>query len=344
MDGRRVAAGHRLRERALALQVVGVDDAHEAEVEEADAVVVEQQVVAGMRVAARAPRVLERAEEEAEDDLAEAVALGLVELLDLLEAAAVEHLGHEHAAPRAAGVDGRDEDERVVAPGARHRAMVLGLDLVVELVADPFAQLLRERLDVQAGGEPLDQRQQHLQVAQVGLDRLGDARVLDLDRDPLALGGRRAVDLADRGGGERVVLEVVEEVFDRLAQLRLEQLLHALEGQRRDVVAQARERGLELLALGLGDRGEVDGREDLADLHRRAAHLAELLDQLAGGRGRALAGRGVGGLVAAQGVDGARSGPAQALAGDEPAEAAGAGDAGGGRGVGHSEKYGSGNF
>ena len=81
------------------------------------------------------------------------------------------------------GVDGRDEDERVVAPGARHRAVVLGLDLVVELVADALAQLLRERLDVEAGREALDQRQQHLQVAQVGLDRLGDARVLDLDRD-----------------------------------------------------------------------------------------------------------------------------------------------------------------
>ena len=144
----------------------------------------------------------------------------------------------------------------------------------------------------------------------------------------LALGRGRAVDLADRGGGERVVLEVVEEVSDRLAEFFLEQLLDALEGQRRDVVAQARERGLELLALGLRDRGEVDGREDLADLHRRAAHLAELLDQLAGGRGRALAGRGVGGFVAAQRVGRARPGPAQALAGDEPAEAAGAGDAG----------------
>ena len=78
--------------------------------------------------------------------------------------------------------------ERVAAPGARHRAVVLRLDLVVELVADALAQLGGERLDVEPGREPLDEREQHLQVAQVGLDRLGDARVLDLDRDRAAVG------------------------------------------------------------------------------------------------------------------------------------------------------------
>ena len=109
-----------------------------------------------------------------------------------------------------------------------------------------------------------------------------------------AVGRGRAVDLADRGGGERLLLELAKDVADRHAELVLEQLLDLLERERRDVVAQRRERRLELLALGLGDRGEVDGREHLADLHRRAAHLAELLDELARGRGGALAGRGVG--------------------------------------------------
>ena len=53
MNGRRVAALDGLRELALALEVVGVDDAHQPEVEEADAAVVHQQVVAGVGVAAR---------------------------------------------------------------------------------------------------------------------------------------------------------------------------------------------------------------------------------------------------------------------------------------------------
>ncbi len=245
-------------------------------------------------------------------------------------------LGDEHAAAAELRVDGRDEDERVAAPAALHRAVVLGLDLVVELVADPVAQLAGERLDVQAGREALDQREQHLHVAQVGLDRLGDARVLDLDRDLAAVLGRRAVDLADRGRRERLGLELGEGLRRRAcSSSSLSSFSIALNGQRRDVVAQRRERGLELLALGLRDRREVDGGQHLADLHRRAAHLAELLDELARGGGGALAGGGVGGFVAAQRVGGARARPAQALAGDEAAEAARAGDAGCGRVLGH---------
>jgi hypothetical protein len=37
-------------------------------------------------------------------------------------------------------------------------ALVLGLELVVELLSDPFAHLRGERLRVQPRGEPLDQR------------------------------------------------------------------------------------------------------------------------------------------------------------------------------------------
>ena len=335
MDGLCVARRHGARDRPLALQVVGVDDPHQAEVEEPDAAVVEQQVVAGMRVAGGAAQVLERAEEEAEQDLAVAVAFGVGELLDRLELAALDVLGDEHAAAAQARVDRRDVDERVPAPGARHRAVVLGLDLVVELVADPLAQLLGQRLHVESRSEALDEREQQLRVAQVGLDRLGDARVLDLDRDGAAVGGRRAVDLADRGRRERFGLEVGERLAQRDAELVAEELLDRLERQRRDVVAQRRERGPELLALGLRDRGEVDGREHLADLHRRAAHLAELLDELARGGGGALAGGGVGALVRAQRVGGAGARPAQALAGDEPTEAARPCDPGGRWGVGH---------
>ena len=76
--------------------------------------------------------------------------------------------------------------ERVPAVGARDRALVLRLELVVELLRDPLAQLGVDRLDVEAGREPLDERQQQREVAQVGVDRLGDARVLDLDRDRVA--------------------------------------------------------------------------------------------------------------------------------------------------------------
>jgi hypothetical protein len=223
----------------------------------------------------------------------------------------------------------------VAAPAARHRAVVLGLDLIVELVADPIAQLVGQRVDVEAGREPLDQREQQLRVAQVGIDRLGDAGILDLDRHGTAVGRRRAVDLADRGRRERFVLEVGEHALERDAELVFQELLDRFERQRRDVVAQRGQRRPELLALGLRDRGEVDRRQDLADLHRRAAHLAELLDQLAGGGGGALARRSVGALVGAQRVGRAGARPAQALTGHEPAEATRPFDPRGGWAVGH---------
>ena len=289
-----------------------------------------------MRVAGRAAEVVQGAEEEAEDDLAEAVAVGGAQLLHVLEAHAVEQFGDEHAAAREIGVDGGHVGERMPAPGARDRAVVLRLDLVVELLGDALAQLAGECAHVEPGGQALHQRQQQAEVAQVDLDGLGHARVLDLDRDPLALARDRAVHLADRGGGERLVLELREVLAQRPAELDSHELLELRPRQRRHVVAQRRERALELLALGLGDGGELDGREDLADLHRGAPHAPELLHELAReGRG-ALAGRRLGALGRAHQVRGAGAGPAQALAGHQAADGAGAGEAGGGRGVGHT--------
>ena len=119
------------------------------------------------------------------------------------------------------------ERERVAAVRARDGALVLRLELVVELLGDPLAQLGVERLDVEPGREPLDERQQQREVAQVGVDRLGDAGVLDLDRDRLPVARDRAVDLADRGGGERLLLELGEHGGRLLAQLLAQQLLDA---------------------------------------------------------------------------------------------------------------------
>ena len=106
------------------------------------------------------PRCASSAEVEAEHDLAEAVARRLVEPLDLLEAHALEQLGDEHAAARERGVDRRDVRERVPAERARHRALVLGLELVVELLGDALAQLAVERLRVEPRREALDEREE----------------------------------------------------------------------------------------------------------------------------------------------------------------------------------------
>ena len=86
MQRRRVALGDGALAGELELHRLGVHALEQAEVEERHAPVVEQQEVAGMRVAGELPVAIQAAEEEAEDDLAEAVALGLRAVLQLLEA------------------------------------------------------------------------------------------------------------------------------------------------------------------------------------------------------------------------------------------------------------------
>ena len=131
-----------------------------------------------------------------------------------------------------------DDDERVAAEDPRQRALVLGLELVVELLLDPGADLLADRLGVHPGGDPLDQPQDQAQVLHVGADRRGDARVLDLDRHLPAVEQGRAVDLADRGRRDRLLVEVLEHVGQALVELLLDHLAHVLEGDRRGGVAQ----------------------------------------------------------------------------------------------------------
>ena len=208
-------------------------------------------------------------------------------------------------------MDARDADERVSAHQPLDPALVLGLELVVELLADPLAHLRRQRLRVEARREPLDERQQQHRVAQVGLDRLGDPRVLDLDDDLVAVEGRRAVDLADRGGGERALVEVGEHLLERPAELLAHAASRGGERDRRDVVAERGELALQLVLLLLGKAVELDHRDHLADLHRRAAHLAELLDELVHERRRPLVLGGRGPLGRADPVGGPHAGPPQ---------------------------------
>ena len=74
--------------RQLELDQLRRDPLEQAEVEERHAAVVQQHGVARVRVAGELVVAVHAAEVEAEDDLAEAVALGLRQLLELLEAGA----------------------------------------------------------------------------------------------------------------------------------------------------------------------------------------------------------------------------------------------------------------
>ena len=165
----------------------------------------------------------------------------------------------------------------------RQRALVLRLELVVELVVDPRADLLGRGLDVEAGRDPLHQPQDDPEVLHVGPDRGGDARVLDLDRDLAAVVQPRAVDLADRGGGDRLGVELGEVLLQRRLELGLDHLAHAGEADLRRRVAQLAELALELLAVLLGHQPDVEEAHHLPELHRRALHRPERGHDLLGG-------------------------------------------------------------
>ncbi len=168
---------------------------------------------------------------------------------------------------------------------ASHRALVRGFQLVVELGGQALPDLCRDAAHVHAGRhEAREQLDDHVQVLQVGTDRLLDAGVLHLDRDVTTVLGRRAVDLADRCRRDRVLVEIGECVGQRPAQILLDDLAHVLE---RDLLAgglKDRQTLLELLAKLWVDKPDVDDRERLTDLHRRALHRAQNLDDLVGGR------------------------------------------------------------
>ena len=191
-----------------------------------------------MGVTERDPVAVEQAEEEAEDDLAVAVALGLLGSAHDLEALSLDVLGDQHATGREIHVDAGHARERVPSHQALDPALILGFELVVELLGDPLSQLREQRLRVHTGRESLEQRQQQRRVAQVGLDRLGDAGVLDLDDHVVAIDGGGPVYLADRGRGECPLVELGEHALERAAELLAHQFLELGEGDRRDVVAE----------------------------------------------------------------------------------------------------------
>ena len=108
-------------------------------------------------------------------------------------------------------------------------------------------------------------------------DLLADAGPLDLDRDRAAVAQRRAVHLAERCGRERSGVELGEGLRDPDAQFLGDDSFDLREGERLDVVLQARER------VDVGDGEQVRARrEELAELDERGPELLEVARELLG--------------------------------------------------------------
>ena len=159
-----------------------------------------------------------------------------------------------------------------------------GLELVVELFAHAGPQLVDEGLGVETlQHHRREHRVHHLGGVEVALDRLVDARVLDLDRDVEPVVGDRPVDLADAGRGDRQVGPVEEYPLGWIAELGGHHAGRERRRHRRGVGLQRGERGLRVVGQRLEDEAD-----ELTGLHQHALHLAELLGDVLGGADREL--------------------------------------------------------
>ncbi len=146
-----------------------------------------------MRIAVERPESVERSEHEAEDDLADPVPGLLARGRASPTNDARGQLGGEHASRRVAVEHRRDPDERVIAVVVGEQLLVGRLELVVDFVGEADLDLVDHLRRVEPAEALLEQRAEHVGVAQVGRDRLADAGVLHLDGDrPLAPVARRA--------------------------------------------------------------------------------------------------------------------------------------------------------
>jgi hypothetical protein len=115
----------------------------------------------------------------------------------------------------------------VAAERSLEAALVLGLELVVDLVGDPLAHLGQHRTRVECRRKARDDRSEEAEIAQLGLDAISHARVLHLDRDVLSVASGRPVDLPERGEGERLLVDFGEQLADASVDVQLAHASHA---------------------------------------------------------------------------------------------------------------------
>jgi hypothetical protein len=189
----------------------------EPEVEEGDPAAGVEQVVARVRVAVEGADFVQAAEDEAVDRLRGQVAFVLGPAGEFGEAGSAGKLAGHHPAGGQLADDRGDVDGGMEFVVGGQEALVAGLAAVVKFLADPVPQLGQQRISVLGRrGDPQHPAQQG-DVAQVGGEGLGDARVLDLDGDRAAVASDCAVHLPDRGGGYGARIRAGERAFRRSA-------------------------------------------------------------------------------------------------------------------------------
>ena len=145
-----------------------------------------------------------------------------------------------------------------------------GLVPVVEFLAEPLADLLADLGGVDLGVEAPLQREQDAELGEVRLHRRLHVGVLELAGEGPAVMAGGAVDLAERGGGRRRLVEGREPRLPVRAEFRLHPALDEGRPHRRRGRLQRPE-----LRGEFGRQQVRHGRENLGELHQRALEPAE---------------------------------------------------------------------
>ena len=135
--------------------MLGATSRSSPKVKEADSPVGAEQVIARVRVAERDAVAVQEAEEEPEHDLPVAVALWFRGSPHRLEPLTLDVFRDQRPPRREIGVDVRYPDEGVPAHQPLDATLMLGLELVVEFLADAFPHLHAQRFGVEARGQTL---------------------------------------------------------------------------------------------------------------------------------------------------------------------------------------------
>ncbi len=147
---------------------------------------------------------------------------------------------------------------------------MLGLAPVIELLAHARADLLADLGGVDRGVEAAADREQPLQLLQVGFDRGLHVGILQLAGEHRAVERAGAMHLAERRGGGGMMLEAFEFLLPAGAELRHHAALDEGPAHRRRFALQLLQFG------GIFRRQQIgNGRHQLRDLHQRAFEPAE---------------------------------------------------------------------
>jgi hypothetical protein len=146
-----------------------------------------------------------------------------VDPLDLADADPVQPLHDQDSGRRQLGVDGRHPHPVVGGEPGGDLGRVAGLQPEVELLAEPLGELAGQLGDVVVGapgGAGLGHLGQLGQHQQAAVDRRGHTGPLHLDDHRLAAAPPAPVRLGDRGGRDRLGVQLGERLGDGPAQPR----------------------------------------------------------------------------------------------------------------------------